>query len=336
MSSPSDPIRSLLGDFDPKAPPARIEPVAEGVERPMWSVVIPTFNCAEMLRRTLESVLAQDPGPERMHIEVVDDCSTQDDPEAVVRELGGGRVRFTRNAANTGCCTINFNHCLRHSIGRWVHVLHGDDWVLPGFYRHMEELIERHPGVALVAARSVFVDEAGCWEHLGPPVRSLSEPGTDSSAFDFGTPLQFAGVVVRRCFYEEYGGFREDLVHTADWEMWERAVSTGGGIVSDEVFGAYRVFAGNDSGRLMRTGGNLLDRLRLIEVIAARRPAFPKARALKRLVRVGQDQEARFRRLGDAEAAEANRRIWRQLGGFPAQVDAALRRLKHRLVAAGR
>ena len=49
-----------------------IAPVPEWGRRPLWSVMIPTFNSAKYLRETLGSVLAQDPGPERMQIEVVD------------------------------------------------------------------------------------------------------------------------------------------------------------------------------------------------------------------------------------------------------------------------
>ena len=62
--------------------------------RPLWSVMIPTFHCARFLRQTLESVLSQDPGPDVMQIEVIDDCSTQDDPESVVRAIAGERVHF--------------------------------------------------------------------------------------------------------------------------------------------------------------------------------------------------------------------------------------------------
>ena len=78
-----------------------IPPVAPG-PRPLWSVMIPTYNCAGYLRETLASVLAQDPGPEAMQIEVVDDASTRDDPEAVVREFGGSRVGFFRQPENVG------------------------------------------------------------------------------------------------------------------------------------------------------------------------------------------------------------------------------------------
>lgn len=49
-----------------------ILPVADGEPRPLWSVMIPTYNCASYLRETLASVLAQDPGPDLMQIAVVD------------------------------------------------------------------------------------------------------------------------------------------------------------------------------------------------------------------------------------------------------------------------
>ena len=64
--------------------------VNSGIQRTLWSVIIPTYNCAEFLKQTLQSVLAQDPGKALMKIIVVDDHSTKDDPEAVVKEFGQG------------------------------------------------------------------------------------------------------------------------------------------------------------------------------------------------------------------------------------------------------
>ena len=65
-----------------------------GIQRPLWTVVIPTYNCANYLKETLASVLAQDPGEAIMEIIVVDDYSTKDDPEAIVKEYGQGRVQI--------------------------------------------------------------------------------------------------------------------------------------------------------------------------------------------------------------------------------------------------
>src|SRR3712207_9440459 len=80
---------------------AAIPPVDDLVARPLWSVMIPTFNCAGFLAETLSSVLLQDLGPELMQIEVIDDCS-DDDPGAVVAQLGQGRVGFFRQAERVG------------------------------------------------------------------------------------------------------------------------------------------------------------------------------------------------------------------------------------------
>src|ERR1700740_632053 len=110
----------------------RFAPVPSAVKRPLWSVMIPTFNCAKYLRETLASVLAQDPGPEQMQIEVVDDCSDKDDPAGGVKELGRCRVLFHRKSVNEGAIQ-NFNTCLERSRGHLIHVLHGDDLVEPGF-----------------------------------------------------------------------------------------------------------------------------------------------------------------------------------------------------------
>ena len=79
-----------------------IAPVASDVHRPLWSVMIPAYNCARYLRQSLESVLVQDLGPSHMQIEVVDDRSTEDDPEEVVHEIGGGRVGFHSKSAKSG------------------------------------------------------------------------------------------------------------------------------------------------------------------------------------------------------------------------------------------
>ena len=81
--------------------------------------MIPTYNCANYLRETLTSVLAQDPGAEIMQIEVIDDCSTKDDPQAVVEELGKGRVIFYRQPQNVGH-TKNFETCLTRSRGKLI------------------------------------------------------------------------------------------------------------------------------------------------------------------------------------------------------------------------
>src|SRR5947208_3689932 len=113
-------------------------PLIPGIEgpgtRPYWSVMIPTYNPrADYLEEMLNSVLQQDPGPEQMQIEVVDDCSNDNTASEVTRRLGAGRVTFHAESRNRGLAS-NWNRCIERARGHWVHILHQDDIVLPGFY----------------------------------------------------------------------------------------------------------------------------------------------------------------------------------------------------------
>lgn len=290
--------------------PPPVAPVPAGTPRPLWSVMIPTFNCANYLRLTLASVLTQAPGPDEMQIEVVDDCSTKDDPEAVVREVGQGRVTFYRKPKNGGAIA-NFNTCIERSRGQLVHILHGDDLVLPGFYERYTATARAHPNAALIACRSFFIDEEGVITGVSDRVRTLENEAKDASDFYYATAIQTASAVVRRSFYEQHGGFILPLVHTADCEMWSRAAGMGGGIVLKEPLCQYRVFAANDSGRLARTAENFRDLERLNKIFAQRHSDFNPARAAARLELLSAAQLERFRQKGDAEAYAANLAYWR-------------------------
>ena len=232
--------------------------------------MIPAYNCAKYLRQTLESVLAQDPGADQMQIEVVDDCSTQ-------RRSGSsgarseGRVAFYRKPQNEGV-TGNFNTCIQRSRGHLVHILHGDDYVLPGFYQRLGEEAQLHPNVTPVAVRTFYVDEEGVIFGVTPRLPKLENGSRIVEDFFYGTPIQCPGTVVRRDFYEKNGGFIPTLVHVADREMWARAMALAGGLVTREVLSCYRVFAANDSGRFARTGENLRDSERLNQLFAERYP----------------------------------------------------------------
>jgi len=255
-------------------------------------------------------VLAQAPGPERMHIEVVDDCSTKDDPGSVVRELGAGRVAFYRRPANGGV-TANFNTCLERSRGRLVHILHGDDYVLPGFYAAIENAATRHPDTTFLATRVLFTDEDGYPTAVSPRLRPLESPTRSAAAFYYDTPVQFAGIVVHRSFYETHGGFRTDLAHVGDREMWIRAISRGGGVLLPDALAAYRIFDANDTARLRQTADNLRDHERLNVLLAQTMPDFNATLARQRLLEHALGQYWRFVALGNRDAARNNLRFWK-------------------------
>ena len=200
-----------------------IPPVADSVPRPLWSVMIPTYNCAQYLRQTLASVLAQDPGADLMQIAVVDDHSTLDDPAAVVQELGRGRVEFYRQPHNVGLVK-NFQTTLELSKGKLIHQLHGDDLVRDGFYQKMETAFIDNPEIGAAFCRHIIMDEHSHWQHIS--ILEQQESGVlPSSWLDMIAGfqrIQTPSVVVRREVYEKLGGFDHRLTMSEDWEMWVR------------------------------------------------------------------------------------------------------------------
>ena len=236
----------------------RIEAIGSGIARPLWSVMIPTFNCARYLTQTLETVLDQDPGPDNMQIEVVDDCSSLDDPEHVVSAVGLGRVDFFRQRANVGA-TANFNTCIKRSRGHIVHILHGDDYVLPGFYDRMSlGLRGRETGAAFCA--HLYVDESE--KRIHQTAIHRSDPGFLDDALPLlalSQKIQFAAMVVRRECYERLGGFNSTLRHAADWEMWVRVAANYSIWFEPALLAAYRIHRESDTSRLVLSGANVRD-----------------------------------------------------------------------------
>jgi len=268
---------------------ARVLPVPEGTTRPLWSVMIPTYNCARYLRETLASVLAQDPGSEHMQIEVVDDCSSKDNPEAVVREVGMGRVVFHRQHANVGH-TRNFETCLQHSRGHLIHLLHGDDAVRPGFYAKIEASFADHPKIGAAFSRNMFIDEDGNWTGVTPlelPRSGVIEDLVERLAVR--QRIQTPAMVVRREVYETLGAFDRRLSWTEDWEMWARIASRYPVWYEAEPLALYRMHSSSNTGRYTLTGENVKDMSRLFSILKN----YVPNNAGETLTRQGRDLYAR-------------------------------------------
>lgn len=229
-----------------------VAPAPDGMPRPLWSVMIPAFNCRSYLAETLACVIAQDPGPKTMQIQVVDDHSTDDDPHELVRAIAGDRVEYYRQQANRGVVG-NLNTCINLARGQIIHLLHGDDLVEQGYYARMTEVFESNPEIGAAFCRHVYIDARG--EERG----SDAPFGLDSGIID--DPTGFLGVEqrimtpsisVRRRAYEALGGFDRRLKYAEDWEMWMRIASSFPIYYLDEALARYRMHDQSNSGRSMR------------------------------------------------------------------------------------
>jgi glycosyltransferase involved in cell wall biosynthesis len=248
-------------------------PPAKNIVRPLWSVMIPVYNCAGYLRQTLEAVLAQDPGRDSMQIEVVDDCSS-DNPEQVVWEVGKGRVNYFRQDKNVGH-TKNFESCLKRSTGIIVHQLHGDDLVYNGFYSRMEALFAENPTLGAGFCQNFLINDNNQVLHatrlvqrqMGIIPAYLHIIGKQQDIF---TP----SIVVKREVYEKLGGFDERLAWCEDWEMWTRIAASGYAIgYIPEILAGYRVHNTSNTARYSKNAEKIRDLQKGIQIINNYLPA---------------------------------------------------------------
>jgi glycosyltransferase involved in cell wall biosynthesis len=226
--------------------------------------MIPAYEGADYLARTLRSVLLQDPGAEAMQIEVIDDHSVKEDLRAVVEQTGQGRVDYYRKPRNAGV-VASFNTCLERSRGRWVHVLHADDLVLPGFYKRLKEATMT-PNAGAAFCRFLFMDEDDHWTWISQlEARSQGIVPNWIERIAVQCRIQAPSIVVSRQTYEEIGGFDPRLPHCADWDMWKRIAAAYPVWYEPAVLACYRLHSKSDTSRLMRTGANVREIRRSIE-----------------------------------------------------------------------
>jgi glycosyltransferase involved in cell wall biosynthesis len=228
--------------------------------------MIPAHNCSHYLEQTLRSVLTQAPPENVMQIEVVDDASTDADVKALVEKIGRGRIGYFRQATNVGSLR-NFETCITRSNGQYIHMLHGDDFVSPGFYTEAEDLFNKFTHAGAVCTGFTQVNENG--HFICDSTIKIKEPGIMEnwlSIIACSQKLQPPAVVVKRKVYERVGSFF--AVHYGeDWEMWVRIAANYPVVHSPKKLAHYRVHDGNISIKSLVTGQQVKDIKRVIEII---------------------------------------------------------------------
>lgn len=200
------------------------------------SLVIPSYNRAALIGQTIDSALAQSRA--FLEIIVVDDGSTDNTRDIIARY--GDQVTFVQLAH--GGVQLARNHGVQIARGDYVVLCDSDDLLEPDFVATMSGWLERHPDYDAVYANFITFNNDG---KVHPDKFSLAPPdyfrGAEGDA-DFlhhvpdlywrmveYQPLFMSGVIFRRTFYLEIGGFNASFkgVGGEDWEFTLRVVGLG-------------------------------------------------------------------------------------------------------------
>lgn len=122
----------------------------------MITTVIPTFKRPLMLKRAIESVLAQ--SFTNLRVCVYDNAS-EDDTEQVVRRISerDKRVSYFKNDKNIGVIP-NMIQGVNLVETDFYSLLNDDDFLLPGFYEAAVNAFKDQPDIGFACAKTVTID----------------------------------------------------------------------------------------------------------------------------------------------------------------------------------
>lgn len=178
------------------------------------SVVIPLYNKAAEIERTLRSVLEQSLPP--LEIIVVDDGST-DGSAAIVERVGGERVRWVRQQ-NRGVSAAR-NRGIELSRGEYVAFLDGDDRWHPDYLKCLADFMIRYPDCGAYGV-AFYVDS-------GDGLVRADTPQTEGEVDFFAESMQRyvlipSAATIRREVLLDVGGFPNGMRMGEDQFLWTK------------------------------------------------------------------------------------------------------------------
>ena len=236
-------------------------------------VFVPCYRYGHFLRECVESVLNQ--SNVSVRVLIIDDASPDNTAEiaaALVSE--DPRVSFIRHIENKGHIAT-YNEGIEWAAADYMLLLSADDYLLPGALSRAAELMDAHPEVGFTFGNVIQLSDSG----NEMPTKSIVEPrdGSGRRILEGREFIELSGAdnlvascsaVVRTALQKRFGGYRHELPHTGDMEMWLRFAAHASVGFMSAYQGVYRQHRANmstgyyfisDRGLIFTKNGRLRD-----------------------------------------------------------------------------
>ena len=188
---------------------------------PLFSVIIPLYNKAPYISKSIESVLGQT--WKNFELIIIDNRSTDGSSE-IVAGFTDPRIRIVQLEENVGV-SIARNKGVTLSTAPYVCFLDADDWWATKFLEEMAGLIERHPDAGIYGTNYWIVKNGK---------KRLATIGVDKEFIEgeinycqvysktLCMPLTSITVAIPRAVFDETNGFNPQLKLGEDFDLWIR------------------------------------------------------------------------------------------------------------------
>ena len=124
------------------------------LEKPKYSILIPTYKRVSTLKDTIGSALNQDFNGDFNIIVCDNNPERGDETERYVASLNDARVLYYKNRENIGM-TGNWNRCFELCDGEYALMIHDDDILLPNFLSECDKIIHKFKSIKILCPSRV-------------------------------------------------------------------------------------------------------------------------------------------------------------------------------------
>ena len=183
-----------------------MEAVTNQVNNQLVSVILPVFNCAKYIKKSIYSILSQTHS--KIELIIVNDGST-DNTDEIIKTFSDNRIKYISKRVNIGKVAA-VNQALNYVTGDFIAMQDADDWSEPNRISEQLKLMNSHPNIVVsftgynligynkhgAKVRETDKDLRNEFLHLG-----FSKPG------DILIPTSCATMMVRVEVIKKIGGY---------------------------------------------------------------------------------------------------------------------------------
>ncbi len=178
------------------------------------SVIIPTYNRRELLKRAIQSVLNQTFS--KYSLTIIDDGST-DQTDKILKEFKGNKIHYFRQEHKGVSAARNLG--IKEARGEFIAFLDSDDAWHPKKLEVQLEFFRKHPEAMIAQTEEEWIRDG---RPLKPQKKHKQHSG---NIYRECLPLCIvspSAVMMRREIFETVGPFDERLPACEDYDMWLR------------------------------------------------------------------------------------------------------------------
>ena len=196
----------------------------------MVSIIMPSYNTAAYIKKTIDSVISQT--YQQWELIIVDDCSTDNTDEIVGSLLNDSRIRYIKNEKNCGAA-VSRNRAIKEARGKWIAFLDSDDLWMPEKLEKQIAFMENHK-YSFSYTNYEEIDEEG--SSTGVKVTGPKRI-TKIGMFNYCWP----GCLTVMYDAEKIGLIQiEDIKKNNDYAMWLKVCKKADCYLLDEFLAKYR------------------------------------------------------------------------------------------------